>query len=91
MLYEQIRNGEIKTIYKWTSTDEKLFVDFFKASDYRTVHKIMTVKRKEPLTTHRLFYLLLKEMGKNDAKIQEMFSISDTAMKVLRSRTKEME
>lgn len=91
MLYEQIRNGEIKTIYKWTSTDEKLFVDFFKASDYRTVHKIMTIKRKEPLTTHRLFYLLLKEMGKNDAQIQEMFSISDTAMKVLRSRTKEME
>ena len=91
MLYEQIKKGEIKTFYNWTNKDEKLFVDFYKAIDYRTVHKIMSVKRKESLTTHRLFYLLLKEMGKNDAQIQYMFSISDTAMKVLRSRTKEIE
>ena len=85
MLYEQIKKGD------WTNKDEKLFVDFYKAIDYRTVHKIMSVKRKESLTTHRLFYLLLKEMGKNDSQIPEMFSISDTGMKVLRSRTKEIE
>ena len=91
MLYEQIKKGDLKTIYNWTNKDEKLFVDFYKARDYRTVHKIMSVKRKESLTTHRLFYLLLKEMGKNDSQIQQMLSISDTAMKVLRSRTKEIE
>lgn len=89
--YEQIKNGETKTICNWTNKDEKLFVDYYKAIDYRTVHWIMSVKRKEPLTTHRLFYLLLKEMGKNDSQIQCLFSISDTAMKVLRSRTKEIE
>ena len=89
--YEQIKNGETKTICNWTNKDEKLFVDYYKAIDYRTVHRIMSVKRKEPLTTHRLFYLLLKEMGKNDSQIQCLFSISDTAMKVLRSRTKEIE
>ena len=88
--YERIKNGETKTIYNWTSRHEKLFVDYYKAIDYRTVHQIMSVKRNKPLTTHRLFYLLLKEMGKNDAQIQCLFSISDTAMKVLRSRTKEI-
>ena len=91
VLRRYIKKGEIKTFYNWTNKDEKLFVDFYKAIDYRTVHRIMGVKRKESLTTHRLFYLLLKEMGKNDAQIQYMFSISDTAMKVLRSRTKEIE
>lgn len=88
--YEQIKNGETKTICNWTNKDEKLFVDYYKVIDYRTVHRIMSSKRKEPLTTHRLFYLLLKEMGKNDAQIQCLFSISDNAMKVLRSRTKEI-
>lgn len=91
MFYEQIKRGEIKTFYNWTKNDEKLFVEFYKAIDYRTVNSLMSVKRKESLTTHRLFYLLLKEMGKNNAQIQDMFSISDTAMKVLRSRTKEVE
>lgn len=91
MFYEQIKRGEIKTFYNWTKNDEKLFVEFYKAIDYRTVNSLISVKRKESLTTHRLFYLLLKEMGKNDAQIQDMFSISDTAMKVLRSRTKEVE
>lgn len=90
MLYEQIKEGKIKTFYQWTKNDEKLFVEFYKAIDYRTVNSLMSVKRKESLTTHRLFYLLLKEMGKNDVQIQDMFSISDTAMKVLRSRTKEI-
>lgn len=88
MFYEQIKEGKIKTFYQWTKNDEKLFVEFYKAIDYRTVNSIMSVKRKESLTTHRLFYLLLKEMGKNDAQIQDMFSISDNGMKVLRSRTK---
>jgi cell division protein FtsL len=88
--YEQILNGEIKTICNWTNRDEKLFVDYYKAIDYRTVHRIMSIKRKEPLTTHRLFYLLLKEMGKSDSQIQCLFSISDNGMKVLRSRTKEI-
>ena len=90
MLYEQIKEGKIKTFYQWTNNDKKLFVEFYKAIDYRTVNSLMSVKRKESLTTHRLFYLLLKEMGKNDVQIQDMFSISDTAMKVLRSRTKEI-
>ena len=90
MLYEQIKNGQLRTIYQWTKKDEKLFVEFYKIIDYRTVHKITSVKRADNMTTHRLFYLLLKHMGKTDVQIQDMFSISDIGMKVLKSRTKEI-
>ena len=90
MLYEQIKEGQLKSFYGWTKKDIKLFVQFYKVMDYRTVHSIVSVKRAEPITDHRLFYLLLKHMGKTDARIQEMFGISDTGIKVLRSRTKEI-
>ena len=91
MLYEQIKEGQLKSFYGWTKKDIKLFVQFYKVMDYRTVHNIVSVKRAEPITDHRLFYLLLKHMGKTDARIKEMFSISDTAIKVLKSRTREIE
>ena len=91
MLYEQIKDGYLKTFYDWTKKDIKCFVEFYKVMDYRTVHQIMSVKRTEPMTDHRLFYLLLKYMGKTDAQIKEMFSISDNSLKVLRHRTKEIE
>ena len=91
MFYEQIRDNKIDTLYQWTKKDEKLFVEFYKVMDYRAVHQIMSVKRADKMTTHRLFYLLLKHMGKTDARIQNMFSISDNGMKVLRSRTKKIE
>ena len=91
MLYEQIKDGSIKTISRWTKEDEKLFVDFYKMFDYRTVKRLMEVRRAEPLTTHRLFYLLLKEMGKSDLQIKELLGVSDNNIKVLRCRTKEIE
>lgn len=91
ILYEQIKDGKIKSIYKWTKEDEKNFVDFYNFIDYRTVNQLKSVKRVEALTTHRLFYLLLKEMGKNDSQIQDLFSISSNALKVLRSRVKKVE
>ena len=91
MLYEQIKEGQLKSFYGWTKKDIKLFVQFYKVMDYRTVHNIISAKRAEPITDHRLFYLLLKHMGKTDARIKEMFSISDTAIKVLKSRTREIE
>ena len=91
LLYEQIKEGQVKSIYKWRKEDEKYFVEFYKFIDYRTVDRLTSVKRVETLTYHRLFYLLLKEMGKNDSQIQDLFGISSTAIKVLRSRVKEVE
>jgi len=90
MLYEQVKDGSIKTISRWTKEDERLFVEFYKMYDYRTVKRLTDVKRAEPLTTHRLFYLLLKEMGKNDMQIKELLGVSDNNIKVLRCRTKEI-
>ena len=91
LLYEQIKDGQVKSIYNWRKEDEKHFVEFYKFIDYRTVDRLTSVKRVEPLTNHRLFFLLLKEMGKNDSQIQELLGISSTAIKVLRSRVKVVE
>lgn len=90
MLYEQIRRGELTTIHKWSRSDEKLFVDYYKVMDYRTVNKLSSVKRADKLTDHNLFYLLLKEMGKTDPEIQELFGISNNAIRVIKSKTKEI-
>lgn len=90
MLYEQIKRGELTTIHKWSRSDEKLFVDYYKVMDYRTVNKLSSVKRADKLTDHNLFYLLLKEMGKTDPEIQELFGISNNAIRVIKSKTKEI-
>lgn len=90
MLYDQIKDGKIDTIFKWSKNDEGLFVEFYKAIDYRSVNEIICKKRAGKITTHRLFYLLLRKMGKTDSQIQDLFSISDSAIKILRARTKEI-
>ena len=91
MLYDQIENGKIEDIYLWSKNDEKLFVEFYKTIKYRRVHEIMRKKRVAPLTQHRLFYLLLKDMGKNDYQIKDIFKFTDNSMKMLRARTKEID
>lgn len=91
ILYEQIKKGEIKSIHEWSRSDEKLFVDYYNVMDYRTINRLTSVKRAGKLTTHNLFYLLLKEMGKTDSEIQELFGISHNALKVIKSKTKEID
>ena len=91
MLFEQIKKGEINSIHEWSRDDEKLFVDYYNVMEYGTVNRLTSVKRAGKLTTHNLFYLLLKEMGKTDSEIQELFGISHNALKVIKSKTKEIE
>lgn len=91
MLFEQIKKGEINSIHEWSRDDEKLFVDYYNVMDYVTVNRLTSVKRAGKLTTHNLFYLLLKEMGKTDSEIQELFGISHNALKVIKSKTKEID
>ena len=91
ILYEQIKKGEIKSIHEWSRSDEKLFVDYYNVMDYRTINRLTSVKRAGKLTTHNLFYLLLNEMGKTDSEIQELFGISHNALKVIKSKTKEID
>lgn len=90
MYYEQIKADMIKSlsIAGWKKKDEQLFIDYYTAIDYRTVNRLKKTKRREKLTTHHLFFLLLQEMGKSDKYIAELFGINERSVDTLKSRTK---
>lgn len=89
-LYEQIRTDKTKTLSLagWTRKDEEYFIEYYAAIEFRTVNKLRKAKRVEELTSHRLFYLLLVEMGKSDQRISELLGISERSVDVLKSRTR---
>jgi len=87
MLYDQIKDG--KPIKDWTIKEKRLFINYYKAIDYRTVSRIKKVKRRGPLTEHSLLYLILMEMYNQDEdKVIKILSISDNGMRTLKSRTR---
>ena len=89
MYYEDIKEDRIKTLSLagWKKKQEQLFIDYYTAIDYRTVSQLRKAKRKEKLTTHMLFFLLLQKMGKSDKDIVRLFGIQEKAIDVYRSRT----
>ncbi len=90
MLYDQIKDG--KPIKDWTIKEKRLFINYYKAIDYRTVSRIKKVKRRGTLTEHSLLYLILMEMYDQDEdKVIKILSISDNGMRTLKSRTKPVE
>lgn len=90
MLYDQIIEG--KSISNWTIKEKRLFINYYTAIDYRTVNRLKSVKRREPLTVHNLFYLLLMELKDQDeGKVIKILGISDNGMRTLKSRTKPVE
>jgi len=91
--YDDIAENRIETLSKagWNRKDEKIFNNYFAAIDYRTVSRIKKVKRKEKLTPHRLFYLLLVEMGKSDEYIAKLFGVNIRSIETLKTRTKPIE
>ena len=93
LYYEQIKANEIKTLSSagWRRKDEQLFIDYYAAIDYRTVNRLIKAKRKEKLTTHQLFFLLLQEMGKSEKYIAELFGINERSIDTLKTRTKVIE
>lgn len=90
LYYEQIKADEIKTLSNsnWKRKDEQQFIDYYTAIDYRTVNRLKKTKRKEKLTTHKLFFLLLLEMGKDEKYIANLFGISERSIDTLKTRTK---
>jgi hypothetical protein len=90
LYYEQIKADEIKTLSNsnWKRKDEQQFIDYYTAIDYRTVNRLKKTKRKEKLTTHKLFFLLLLEMGKDEKYIAKLFGISERSIDTLKTRTK---
>lgn len=93
LYYEQIKADEIKTLNNshWNRNDEKLFIDYYTAIDFRTVSRLKKMKRKEMLTTHKLFFLLLLEMGKDEKYIAKLFGINERSIDTLKTRTKPIE
>ena len=93
LYYEQIKADEIKTLNNshWNRNDEQLFIDYYTAIDFRTVNRLKKVKRKEMLTTHKLFFLLLLEMGKDEKYIARLFGINERSIDTLKTRTKPIE
>ena len=86
MLYDSIIEG--RPIVKWSADDEKKFIEYFTATNYRLLSHLRKEPRREPLTDHKLIYLLLKEMGKTDKEICDIMSLSDAGLRSIRNRTK---
>ena len=93
MYYEQIKENKIKSLSEggWTRKEEKQFVEYYTAIDYRTVNRLRKIKRKEKLTTHKLLFLLLLEMGKSEEDIARLFGINQRSIDTLKTRTKPVE
>lgn len=90
MLYDQIIEGT--PIKDWTINEKRLFINYYKAINYRTFNRLKKTKRREPLTDHSLFYLILMEMyDQDESKVIEILSISKNGMRTLKSRTKPVE
>lgn len=93
LMYEQIKEETIDSLFiaGWSKKDEQCFNDYYTAIDYATVNRLRKVKRKEKLSPHKLFYLLLVEMGKSDEYIAKLLGIGQRSVNVLKSRTKPIE
>ena len=86
MLYDSIMEG--RPIVKWSADDEKKFIEYFTATNYRLISHLRKEPRRENLTDHKLIYLLLKEMGKTDKEVCDIMSLSDAGLRSIRNRTK---
>lgn len=89
ILYDRIKDG--KKVHGWRKKDFELFINYYKAIDYKTVNRLEKTKRKEELTPQKMFFLLLNEMGYDKKDIARILSISDTSVNTLYFRTKPIE
>ena len=88
-LYDHIVNrGNVSS---WHKKEFEQFIDYYTAIDYKTVSRLKKTKRKEKLTTHNLFFLLLKEMGYEKKEIARILGIGETSVNTLNTRTKPIE
>lgn len=86
MLYDQIMEG--KTALNWSYREEEYFNKYYAAIHYQSYNRIRKVKRVTKLSAHNMFYLILKEMGKNDEEIKRIMVLSPEGLRSIRSRTK---
>lgn len=85
-LYDQIMEGQ--TTLEWTNKDEEYFNKYYAATNYQSYNRLRKVKRVTKLSTHNMFYLILKEMGKSDEEIKRIMVLSPEGLRSIRNRTK---
>lgn len=85
-LYDQIMEGQ--TTLEWTNKEEEYFNKYYAAIHYQNYNRLRKVKRVTKLSTHNMFYLILKEMGKSDEEIKRIMVLSPEGLRTIRSRTK---
>ena len=89
ILYNRIMDGEHAR--KWSSKEQDIFNNYYAATHYHRYNRIIKVKRVEELNPHKTFYLILKEMFKDDKEIMRILALSPEGLRSLRSRTKPIE
>lgn len=86
MLYDHIMDGGKTNL--WSHKEEALFNNYYGAIKYQTYNRLRKVERKTKMSAHNLFYLILKEMGKDDEEIKRIMALSPEGLRSLRNRTK---
>ena len=89
VLYDDIVAN--RDISHWSKEDETLFLEYYTATNYRTMQQLKAIPREDKLTNHRLIFLILQEMGKSELDILRILSISKETLRTLRHRTKPKE
>lgn len=89
ILYDHIIGGG--TSVNWSYKEETLFNYYYAAIHYQSYNRLKKVERVAKLSAHNMFYLILKDMGKNDSEIRRIMALSPEGLRSLRSRTKPKE
>lgn len=89
MLYDHILEGGKANL--WSHKDEGLFNNYFGAINYQAYNRLRKVERRTKMSAHNMFYLILKEMGKDDEEIKRIMALSPEGLRSLRNRTKPKE
>jgi tetratricopeptide (TPR) repeat protein len=89
MLYDDVVENKGKD--KWKKDDIEAFLEYYTATNYKTVERIRKTPREEPLTDYRLLFLILVEMGKSDYEIMQILSITKETLRTHRYRTRAQE
>ena len=89
MLYDDVVENKGKD--KWKKDDIEAFLEYYTATNYKTVERIRKTPREEPLTDYRLLFLILVEMGKSDYEIMQILSITKDTLRTHRYRTRAQE
>lgn len=81
-LYEDIRKN--RSTVNWRKSDFIDFIDYYMSVDLDFISD--AVKKWHDLTPSEMFYLILEHEGRSEEEIKDILGISDTALRVRKSR-----